>query len=438
MPSRDAASYAESMTATTPAPPTTPTATPAKSSAPTRARRIWLEVAVVASVFLAGLVFFIVNFGLSVDSGADDTTLRFAGLFFLDLLLGLIAVALVPIRRLAPLTVAILLAVIAAASSFAVPAALLALVSLATHRKTRDIAIAIAVWLASGATAALLGVDLVGLPLTPVDLALTLVIVALLLSVAVAIGVSIGSRRALVASLRAQAALVEEEQRLREDAARDHERARIAREMHDSLAHRLSLTAMHASALRYRDDLQPAERDAVVEAVHDNARASLSELRDILAVVRAPESRAPGPHTEHTASDRPQPTLDDLDDLIATATAATPVDTRVTVDTRTLHPTISRHAYRIVQECLTNARRHAPGAPVTLTVAGTVGESLAITVTNPTNPTDSTTPNEAPTTPGFGLIGIDERVRAVQGTLDITQGPDEFRVEVSLPWSISA
>lgn len=157
MPSRDAASYAESMTATTPAPPTTPTATPAKSSAPTRARRIWLEVAVVASVFLAGLVFFIVNFGLSVDSGADDTTLRFAGLFFLDLLLGLIAVALVPIRRLAPLTVAILLAVIAAASSFAVPAALLALVSLATHRKTRDIAIAIAVWLASGATAALLG-----------------------------------------------------------------------------------------------------------------------------------------------------------------------------------------------------------------------------------------------------------------------------------------
>ncbi|MET2011737.1 histidine kinase [Microbacterium chocolatum] len=426
--------------AITPAPPTTPTpaATPAKSSAPTRARRIWLEVAVVASVFLAGLGLFVVNFGLSVDSGADDTTLRFAGLFFLDLLLGLLAVGLVTLRRLAPLTIAILLAVIAAASSFAVPAALLALVSLATHRKTRDIAIAIAVWLVSGAAAALLGIDLVGLPLTPVDLALTLVIVALLLSVAVAIGVSIGSRRALVASLRAQAALVEEEQRLREDAARDHERARIAREMHDSLAHRLSLTAMHASALRYRDDLQPAERDAVVETVHDNARASLSELRDILAVVRAPESRDPGPHTEHTAPDRPQPTLDDLDDLIATATAATPVETRVTVDTRTLHPTTSRHAYRIVQECLTNARRHAPGAPVTLTVAGTVGESLAITVTNPTNPTDPTIPTTAPTTPGFGLIGIEERVRAVHGTLDLTTGPDEFRVEVTLPWSITA
>lgn len=428
MPLPDPDSYAGSMTAsTTPSAPTPP-AEP-RATAPTRARRVGREIAAIVSVGLAGALIFIINFGLSVDSGADDTTLRFAGIFFLDLLLGLLAVGLVPLRRYVPLTTAILLAVAAALSSFAVPAALLALVSLATHRRTRDIVIATAVWLVSGAAAALLGLDLIGAPLAPVDLAITLAVTALLLAVAIAIGVSIGSRRALVASLQERAILVEEEQRLREDAARDHERARIAREMHDSLAHRLSLTAMHASALRYRDDLDADERAAVVETVHDNARASLGELRDILAVVRAPGS---------AESDHPQPTLDDLEALIATVTAATSVDTRIAVDTASLSPTVSRHAYRIVQECLTNARRHAPGAPVTLTVAGTVGDRLALTVRNPL-PADAQTPTHAQApTPGFGLIGIDERVRAVQGTLDITPGPDEFRVEVSLPWSISA
>ncbi|WP_431779840.1 sensor histidine kinase [Microbacterium aurantiacum] len=413
-----------STTPTAPTPPAEPRAT-----APTRARRVGREIVAIVSVGLAGALIFIINFGLSVDSGADDTTLRFAGIFFLDLLLGLLAVGLVPLRRYVPLTTAILLAVAAALSSFAVPAALLALVSLATHRRTRDIAIATAVWLVSGAAAALLGLDLIGAPLAPVDLAITLAVTALLLAVAIAIGVSIGSRRALVASLQERAILVEEEQRLREDAARDHERARIAREMHDSLAHRLSLTAMHASALRYRDDLDAAERAAVVETVHDNARASLGELRDILAVVRASGSAEP---------DQPQPTLDDLEALITTATTATPLDTRVTVDTRALHPTVSRHAYRIVQECLTNARRHAPGMPVTLTIDGVVGDRLALTVRNPL-PADTQAPTQAQAhTPGFGLIGIDERVRSVHGTLDITPGPDEFRVEVSLPWSISA
>lgn len=429
MPSPDPDSYAGSMTAsttpTTPTPPAEPRAT-----APTRARRVWREIAAIVSVGLAGALIFIINFGLSVDSGADDTTLRFAGIFFLDLLLGLLAVGLVPLRRYVPLTTAILLAIAAALSSFAVPAALLALVSLATHRRTRDIVIATAVWLVSGAAAALLGLDLIGAPLAPVDLAITLAVTALLLAVAIAIGVSIGSRRALVASLQERAILVEEEQRLREDAARDHERARIAREMHDSLAHRLSLTAMHASALRYRDDLDAAERASVVETVHDNARASLGELRDILAVVRAPGA---------AESDHPQPTLGDLEALIATVTTATSVDTRIAVDTATLSPTVSRHAYRIVQECFTNARRHAPGMPVTLTIDGVVGDRLALTVRNPL-PADiqASAHDQAPTTPGFGLIGIEERVRAVQGTLDITPGPDEFRVEVSLPWSITA
>ncbi|MEV8134527.1 hypothetical protein [Microbacterium aurantiacum] len=175
-----------STTPTAPTPPAEPRAT-----APTRARRVGREIAAIVSVGLAGALIFIINFGLSVDSGADDTTLRFAGIFFLDLLLGLLAVGLVPLRRYVPLTTAILLAVAAALSSFAVPAALLALVSLATHRRTRDIAIATAVWLVSGAAAALLGLDLIGAPLAPVDLAITLAVTALLLAVAIAIGVSV-------------------------------------------------------------------------------------------------------------------------------------------------------------------------------------------------------------------------------------------------------
>ena len=389
------------------------------TTAPIPARRpFWGEAWRLAVATALGLLFFVINVGFSLDLGADGDSARFAGLVLLDLAVGVIALVVFPFRRRAPLVIAVGLALGGAVSSLAAPAALLALVSLATRRRPGEIAAAVVVWVAAIAGVVAGGFDLLGVPAPAGDLALTVGILLVVLAATVAVGVSIGARRALVVSLRERALLVEEEQRLREAAARDHERTRIAREMHDVLAHRLSLTAMHASALRYRDDLDDGERAEAVETVHENARGALGELRGILAVVRDPDA---------ADADRPQPTLADLDELLATTDD---VDARVEVDLATLAPAIGRHAYRIVQECLTNARRHAPGASVTLRITGEPGERLEIDIANPMSGTPSG-PH------GFGLVGIEERARAVGGTTTITPGPNEHRVHVTLPWSLA-
>lgn len=387
------------------------------TSSPSPSRRsFWGEAWRLAAVATAGVLFLVINVGFSIDLGADADSLRFGGLVALDLAVGVAALIVVPFRRSAPLIVAVALAGCGAVSSLAAPAALLALASLATRRRPGEIAGAVSVWIAGVAAVGLSGFDLLGRPAPLGEVALLLAILAVVLAATVAVGVSIGARRALVVSLRERALLVEEEQRLREAAARDHERTRIAREMHDVLAHRLSLTAMHASALRYRDDLDDLERAEAVETVHENARGALGELRGILAVVRDPDA---------AEADRPQPTLADLDELLA---AESGVDARIDVALPTLDPAIGRHAYRIVQECLTNARRHAPGAPVTLHLAGVEGKRLEIDVANPVS-----NPPSGPR--GFGLVGIEERVRAVGGTAVVTAGPAEHRVHVDLPWS---
>ncbi len=389
--------------------------TPAPSSP---RRRFWGEAWRLAVATAAGLLFFVVNVGFSLDLGADGDSARFAVLVLLDLAVGLAALVVLPFRRRAPLVIAVALALVSAVSSLAAPAALIALASLATRRRPGEIAAAGAVWVAAVTGTMASGFDLLGVPAPAGDLALTVGILIVVLAATVAVGVSIGARRALVVSLRERALLVEEEQRLREAAARDHERTRIAREMHDVLAHRLSLTAMHASALRYRGDLDDGERAAAVETVHENARGALGELRGILAVVRDPDA---------AEIDSPQPTLADLDELLATAQD---VDARIEVDLATLAPVIGRHAYRIVQECLTNARRHAPGAPVSLLLTGKPGDRLEIDVANPMSGTPSGSR-------GFGLVGIEERARAVGGTTEITPGPSEHRVHVTLPWSVA-
>ncbi|KAA9084169.1 two-component sensor histidine kinase [Microbacterium radiodurans] len=365
---------------------------------------------------LIGMLAFIVNFGLSVDAGADDMSLRFGGRVLLDVAVGLCAVPLLLLRRHAPVTAAIVLAACGTVSAFAVPAALLALASLSTRRRPREIGTVAGVWMLGVLVIALTGFDLVGIPVTGGDLVVTVGIVALVLAGVVAVGVSIGARRALMASLRERAQLVAEDQRLREAAARDHERARIAHEMHDVLAHRLSLTAMHASALRHRADLDPAERRAAVETVDDNARGALRDLREILTVVRDPDSSTP---------DRPQPTLADLDALVRDEN----VRLERAVDTSGLALVVSRHAYRIVQECLTNARRHAPGMPVVVRIDGTPGDELRIAVSN-----DLQAPPPPAAEHGFGLVGVNERARSIGGSVTIDPGPDEFRVSATLPW----
>jgi signal transduction histidine kinase len=200
--------------------------------------------------------------------------------------------------------------------------------------------------------------------------------------------------------------------------------------MHDVLGHRLSLVALHAGALEYRGrDLDPDETVAAAAVVRAEAHSALSDLRDVLGVLRDPEA---GGASEVTVTAPPQPTLLELDALVTEAReAGSSVTSSIDEAERLAEvPTaVGRHAYRIVQEALTNARRHAPGQPVRVSVEVAATDAVRLRVTNPVPGT--TSENRT----GHGLAGLAERVRLVDGRFRAGPDGDEFVVEADLPWT---
>ncbi|WP_445444836.1 sensor histidine kinase [Clavibacter sp. km3a] len=386
-------------------------------------RSIGREAALIAASLAVGLV----ALGATLDTlaGSGASGLRTEALLLLDVAAGILAIALMPLRRHAPVAVAATLGVLAAMSSLAILAAVIALVSVATRRRPREIALVVAVWVVAIPIWELAG--LAHLPLEQGDLPFLAIALLVGVGLPVVIGLYVGGRRELLASLRERARMAEEEQALRLEQAADHERTRIAREMHDVLAHRLSLVALHAGALEYRDDLDGAEVRQTATIVRENARTALTELREVLGVLRDPSgSPAVAP---------PQPTLADLPELLDDA-GSLGTEVRLDLDPGTradlprLGASVSRHAYRIVQECLTNARRHAPGAPVDVSIAGRPGGVLRVVVRNALTGGDP-----GPASPGHGLAGIAERARSVDGTLVVAVRDDAHVVEAELPWT---
>jgi signal transduction histidine kinase len=260
-------------------------------------------------------------------------------------------------------------------------------------------------------------------------------LVVLSLDVAmVASGLLVRSQHLLVQSVRERASQAEEGHRLRVEEARHHERERIAREMHDVLADRLSLLAVHAGALEVRRSAPEEERRAA-GVIRQSAYQALEDLREVIGMLRD----APG----GADADHPQPTMVDVPALIEQSRLAC---TPVTFDTgalalATLPEGVGRHAYRIIQEGLTNARKHAVGAPVAVRLAGSVadpptggccGTDLIIEVTNPV-PAGAPVLARIPGA-GSGLIGLRERVGLVGGELEHGRTADGgFRLYARLP-----
>jgi signal transduction histidine kinase len=230
----------------------------------------------------------------------------------------------------------------------------------------------------------------------------------------------------LVRSLRDRASQAVEGQRLRIEDARRLERERIAREMHDVLAHRLSLLAMHAGALEFRPQTPAAEITRAVGVIRQCAFEALEDLRQVIGVLRDDAATAD--------PERPQPTLADLATLVADSQRT---GVRVTLDNQisdlgAVPAGIGRHAYRIVQEGLTNARKHAPGAAVRVAVTGSRGADLTVELRNrlPPDLPAATLPGA-----GAGLVGLGERVDLVGGRLEHGRtGAGDFRLWASLPW----
>lgn len=237
--------------------------------------------------------------------------------------------------------------------------------------------------------------------------------------VATLVGLLRRSRAEAAESARAAEAARADAVAARVNEARLAERERIAREMHDVVAHRISLVAMHAGALAYRTNLDPDEARATARLIQGNAQASLEELRAMLTTLRHADA-PPEP---------PQPTLAELPVLLADAEDA---GQRITLTTSgevaTVPVRVSRQALRIVQESLTNARKHAPGTPVTLAV--TVGEgAVLLQCANPLPQAVARDRQGA----GLGLVGVSERVAAVGGTVTYGVHGGEYVVAATLP-----
>ncbi|HEY3502976.1 MAG TPA: histidine kinase [Actinocatenispora sp.] len=231
------------------------------------------------------------------------------------------------------------------------------------------------------------------------------------------LGLWLAARRQLLAELRERADRLEREQTAHTEAARSGERARIAREMHDVLAHRVSLMVLHAGAIEvHAADGRLAEEAALIRST---GRAALSDLREVLGVLRA-----------GSGGTDPQPVLADLDALIAASrSAGVPVGRRVEGAPVPLPDTVQRTAYRVVQEALTNVHRHAGRADTEVILRYAPGR-VTVSVRNAPPPE----PVEPPVTSGYGLAGLRERVALLGGRCAAGPDPDGgFTVRADLP-----
>ncbi len=245
--------------------------------------------------------------------------------------------------------------------------------------------------------------------------------VAFVVLLPLAIGAWVRARAELMEALTERAERAEAERELLAREAIATERTRIAREMHDAVGHRVSLMVLQAGAI----EMAAADRDRVEQLacqVQVAGRQALDELRQAVGVLRDGE--------DDGAPLVPQPGLDDLERLVEECrSAGMTVDLRrEPADAPPVDAVVSRAAYRVAQEALTNAAKHAPGARVTVTVERTPGRLVVRVV------------NGAPAEPGraggggFGLVGLGERVRTLQGVLRAEPRLDGgFQVEAVLP-----
>ncbi|CAL9612015.1 hypothetical protein SUDANB145_05638 [Streptomyces sp. enrichment culture] len=240
-------------------------------------------------------------------------------------------------------------------------------------------------------------------------------------------------RHALLDALRRHNAQLVREQAMVARQARLLERQRIAQDMHDSLGHQLALIAVHTGALEVDPELNDRQREGV-GILREAARSAMRELREAVGILRDDAEASP-PGAEDPSADR---TAASVDTLVASSRAAgTPVELRRSGTERSLTPAVDRAVYRIVQEALTNAHKHAPGAPITVALRYEP-DSLVVEVAN--GPVPAGAPAGPPAiSGGQGLTGLRERARLVGGMVHTGPTPDGgFRLAGVLPYVAGA
>lgn len=393
-------------------------------------------------------------------------------------------------RRRHPVGVAVVTTLVSAVTVTPAGAALLATFSLAVHSTLPVVTRVALVGVAGGVVSALL------YPSTYLTAeangAISLMFSAMATALVVGWGRLVRARREVLAALSERVRRAEFDQQARTSAARRAERDWLAREMHDVLAHRMSLLSVHAGALEFRPDASPEEIARGAGVIRAATHQMLTDLRAVVGVLRENDGEGEygwnhdgwsyqGGH-DHDGRDRaehdrhqpgrerhgtgvhdatrgtvrdgtrgamrgmrsgfrgggtledvapPQPVLADLPELVAEAReAGDRVDAAIDLPDDPAAPTMTSAAvYRIVQEALTNARKHAAGQPVSLDVTGAPGDGVRVTVSQPLGPGPPDRQGD-----GLGLVGLTERATLAGGTLDHGATDGRYRLTAWLPW----
>lgn len=287
-----------------------------------------------------------------------------------------------------------------------------------------DLAMARRMRAAAVCVAVALGANVLGYPPTRWWVDRGYVAMAVSLTFAFVVGLWLGNRRRLLQALASEMEHLRVEAQLREDGARVAERSRIAAEMHDVLAHRLSLIALHAGVLATKRDTLPAPVVERLGLLRTASTEALTDLRDVLGALHEPDAAR--------ADAVRAPALKDVQELVDEARTAGQRVGLMTQGLPTQTPTTHRLAvYRIVQEALTNARKHADGAAVTVYVDYRRPATL-VEVTNTAGTASSAV--AAPVDSGYGLIGLRERVTTLGGHLNAgPSGAGAWRLAARIP-----
>ncbi|SDS57726.1 Signal transduction histidine kinase [Actinoplanes derwentensis] len=376
-------------------------------------------------------------------------------LLALDLVVGVLAWAATPLLLWRPVAATVLLGLLAAFSPAATPPATMGALQVARQRRLPAAIVVGTIGLAAHAVQGAWRVN------GGMSYGWWLVLITIAYGALLGWGAWAQAREALIHSLKERARRAEAEQGRRVAEARMLERRRIAREMHDVLAHRLSLLATFAGAMEYRPDSPPEQLSKAAGIVRAGVHQALEELRDVISLLRDDDQ-------DGDDRNRPQPVLADMPRLVEESRAAgTTVLLHYAVEAPAeAPPAVARTAYRVVQEALTNARKHAPGQQVRLDLRGAPGIGLEIDVRNPLPTTPPTWPG-APASNGLvsngiassdpgsnglawssfasngpafgwsggaGLVGLTERVSLAGGTLDHDEADGDFHLHASIPW----
>jgi signal transduction histidine kinase len=347
----------------------------------------------------------------------------------IDVAIGVPCALALLVRRRWPLGLCLALLPFGAISVMASGAVLVALLTVAIRYRTSVVMLLAAAHVGGGVIYYALQSD------PPFPLWVDVVLRAATALAAIGWGLFLRAYRRLTQSLRQEAQRAHEEQHLRVDQARLTERARIAREMHDVLAHRMSMVSLHAGALEMHSDAPPDEIASAARTIRLSAHGALQELRAVIGVLRQGGSTRPEP---------PQPGLADLEELLEGArTSGMRIDFTWLAPPVEPSPMLGRTAYRLVQEALTNARKHAPGESVDVRLDGAAGRDLRILVTNPLahgsrdgleRPRDGGGNRDGVPGSGTGLVGAGERAALVGGRVEYGFKQDRFHFEAWLPW----